>query len=230
MRLRIATEIASAISYLHSEACVPIVHRDIKSDNILLGEKFRAKLSDCGTSKSVALDKTHLTTQVKGTFVYFDPEYFRSSQLTEIGVVLVELLTGKKPICSIGLSQEKIRLAAYFISSLEEKDEVVDDILDARVVKEDRKEEVKEVAYLAKRCLELNGRNRPTMREVAMELEGIMISKGYLMNERIRKKVEFNVKNAFEDCECSSISTAVFSDVCINSSKEDVYPLKFNTV
>ncbi|TXG61080.1 hypothetical protein EZV62_012443 [Acer yangbiense] len=125
---------------------------------------------------------------------------------------------------------EKISLAAYFISSLEEKDEVVDDILDARVVKEDRKEEVNAVAYLAKRCLELNGRNRPTMREVAMELEGIMISKGYLMNERIRKKVEFNIKNAVDDWECSSISTAVFSDVCINSSKEDIYPLKFNTV
>ncbi|KAI9191408.1 hypothetical protein LWI28_008146 [Acer negundo] len=114
---------------------VAIVHRDIKSDNILLDEKFRAKLFDFKTSKLVALDKTHLSTQVKGTFGYFDPEYFRSSQLTEksdvysFGVVLVELLTGKKPICSIGLAQEKISLTAYFISSLEEKDEVVDDIL-----------------------------------------------------------------------------------------------------
>ncbi|KAL3746915.1 hypothetical protein ACJRO7_015796 [Eucalyptus globulus] len=175
-RLRIATEIAGALFYLHSAASIPIYHRDIKSTNILLDEKYRAKVADFGTSKSVSLDQTHVTTLVQGTFGYLDPEYFQSSQFTDksdvysFGVVLVELLTGQKPISSLR-EQEGRSLATYFIISMEENQ--LFDIVDAQVLKEGKKEEIALVANLAKRCLNLNGRNRPTMKEVAMELEGM---------------------------------------------------------
>ncbi|KAF8007158.1 hypothetical protein BT93_K1226 [Corymbia citriodora subsp. variegata] len=175
-RLRIATEIAGALFYLHSAASIPIYHRDIKSTNILLDEKYRAKVTDFGTSKSVSLDQTHVTTLVQGTFGYLDPEYFQSSQFTNksdvysFGVVLVELLTGQKPISSLR-EQEGRSLATYFIISMEENRLL--DIVDAQVLKEGNKEEIASVANLAKRCLNLNGRNRPTMKEVAMELEQI---------------------------------------------------------
>ncbi|XP_056171473.1 wall-associated receptor kinase-like 1 [Syzygium oleosum] len=175
-RLRIATEIAGALFYLHSAASIPIYHRDIKSTNILLDEKYRAKVADFGTSKSVSLDQTHVTTLVRGTFGYLDPEYFQSSQFTDksdvysFGVVLVELLTGQKPISSLR-EQEGRSLATYFIISMEENR--LFDIVDAQVLKEGNKEEIASVANLAKRCLNLNGRNRPAMKEVAVELEGI---------------------------------------------------------
>ncbi|KAK9924150.1 hypothetical protein M0R45_032534 [Rubus argutus] len=167
MRLRIATEIAGALSYLHSAASFPIYHRDVKSTNILLDEKYRAKVADFGTSRSVSMDQTHLTTHVQGTFGYLDPEYFRSSQFTEksdvysFGVVLVELLTGRKPIHEVTRSQEAEyrRLAAHFITSMEE--DKLSDILDARVLKEGSETDIKVVANLARRCLNMNRRNRP---------------------------------------------------------------------
>ena len=134
MRLQIATEVAGALFYLHSVASTPIYHRDIKTTNILLDEKYRAKVADFGTSRSIALDQTHLTTVVQGTFGYLDPEYFQSSQFTEkinvysFGVVLVELLTGEKAISSTRIEESK-SLATYFIHSMEENN--LFDIIDA---------------------------------------------------------------------------------------------------
>ncbi|GMN55019.1 hypothetical protein TIFTF001_024147 [Ficus carica] len=176
VRMRLATEIAGALSYLHSSASSPIYHRDVKSTNILLDEKYRAKIADFGTSRSVAIDQTHWTTLVHGTFGYLDPEYFQSSQFTDksdvysFGVVLVELLTGQKPITIIR-PEEGRSLATYFMLSMEENR--LFDIVDPQVVQEGEREGIIAFANLAKRCLNLNGRKRPTMKEVAAVLEDI---------------------------------------------------------
>lgn len=176
IRIRIATQVAGALSYLHSAASTPIYHRDIKSTNILLDDKYRAKIADFGTSRSVSVDQTHLTTLVSGTFGYMDPEYFRSSQFTEksdvysFGVVILELLSGQKPV-SITSSREGRSLATCFIECVEENR--VLDIVDARIAKEGYHESIVAVAELAYRCLNMIGRNRPTMKEVAAELEGL---------------------------------------------------------
>ncbi|PIN17897.1 Serine/threonine protein kinase [Handroanthus impetiginosus] len=192
MRLRIAREVAGALSYLHSAASTPIYHRDIKSTNILLDDKYRAKVSDFGTSRSVAIDQTHLTTRVLGTFGYLDPEYFQSSQFTEksdvysFGVVMVELLTGEKAISSIRAEVGR-SLATHFLDSMEENH--LFDIFDARVLKEGKKDEIVAVAELCRRCLHLNGKRRPTMKEVAVELEGIQrLKEGSIQNHDENKE------------------------------------------
>ncbi|KAF8024771.1 hypothetical protein BT93_F1829 [Corymbia citriodora subsp. variegata] len=176
-RLRIAGETAGALSYLHSDASAQILHRDIKSTNILLDENYTAKVADFGASRLVPLDRTQLTTLVQGTLGYLDPEYFHSSQLTmksdvySFGVVLAELLTGLRAL-SFERSESERNLSLYFASAI--KGERLFEIIDPRVLKEGNPEEIKEVAMLASRCLRVKGEDRPTMKEVAMELKGLM--------------------------------------------------------
>ncbi|XXG39870.1 hypothetical protein AAC387_Pa01g0725 [Persea americana] len=175
-RLRIASETAGALDYLHSAASIPIFHRDVKSTNILLDHNLTAKVSDFGASRLVPLDQTQLNTLVQGTLGYLDPEYFQTGQLTEksdvysFGVVLVEMLTGEKPIC-MNRSQEERNLSMYFILSM--KENRLFGILENRVVDEGGVEQLLAVARLAKRCLKVKSEERPTMKEVAMEIEGL---------------------------------------------------------
>ncbi|XP_058209136.1 wall-associated receptor kinase 1-like [Rhododendron vialii] len=174
-RLRIATEAASALSYLHSDASIPIIHRDVKSANILLNADYVAKIADFGASRLVPLDQPQvINTIVQGTLGYLDPEYIRSGQLTEksdvysFGVVLAELMTGKKPICPERSEAERY-LATYFIVSM--KENRLSQILEPRVLREGTLEQLQAIAELVKRCLCLKSEERPAMKEVVMELE-----------------------------------------------------------
>ncbi|KAK4483875.1 hypothetical protein RD792_011084 [Penstemon davidsonii] len=178
MRLKIATETAGVLSYLHYAASTPIIHRDVKSANILLDHTFTAKVSDFGASRLVPVDQTQLSTMVQGTFGYLDPEYMQTNQLTEksdvysFGVVLVELLTGRKAL-SYDKPEEERNLANFFLSIL--KQELLFRVLDDDIVWEGNKEQIIEVARLAKGCLNVRGEDRPSMKEVAMELEGLRL-------------------------------------------------------
>ncbi|KAL8509216.1 hypothetical protein ACS0TY_016411 [Phlomoides rotata] len=173
-RLRIAAEAAGALAYLHSAASMPVIHRDVKLSNILLDDSYTAKLSDFGASRLVPLDQTHITTLVQGTLGYLDPEYFQTSQLTEksdvysFGVVLAELMTGKKPLLPTN-DEEDRNLASYFITSIIENR--FTDILEPQILRECSLELLQPTGNLVKRCLNLKGDERPTMKEVALELE-----------------------------------------------------------
>ncbi|CAA7029505.1 unnamed protein product [Microthlaspi erraticum] len=180
VRMRIAVDIAAAFSYLHSAASSPIYHRDIKSTNILLDEKYRAKVSDFGTSRSVTIDHTHWTTVISGTVGYVDPEYYGSSHFTEksdvysFGVVLVELITGEKPVITLLNTQEITGLADYFRLAM--KENRLFEIIDARIRNDCKLEQVIAVANLAMRCLKKTGKSRPDMREVSTALQRICSS------------------------------------------------------
>ncbi|XVF78866.1 hypothetical protein PTKIN_Ptkin14bG0171900 [Pterospermum kingtungense] len=195
-RIRIASETAGVLSYLHSSASIPIIHRDIKSTNILLDDSYTAKVSDFGASRLVPLDQAGVSTVVQGTIGYLDPEYLHTSQLTEksdvysFGVVLVELLTGQRAL-SFERSEEETNLAMYFLSAMKE-DRLVQ-ILEDCVVKAAKVEQLKEIGNLAKRCLRVKGEERPTMKEVAMELEGlrVMVKHPWVNDESHLEETEY---------------------------------------
>ncbi|KAH6837558.1 hypothetical protein C2S53_009865 [Perilla frutescens var. hirtella] len=204
-RLRIASEAAGALSYLHSAASTPIIHRDVKSANILLDEYYTAKISDFGASRLIPLDQTKVTTMVIGTFGYLDPEYFRTSQLTEksdvysFGVVLVELLTGGMPV-NMAMNEDQRNLTTNFINSMRENQ--LFQILEPRVVREGSFEQLQATAELIERCLLSNREDRPTMKEVAAELE--MLMKNLWTNNR-------SVKEEAEILGCDDLYSAPIS-------------------
>ncbi|BBH01172.1 wall-associated kinase 2 [Prunus dulcis] len=178
LRLKIAAETAGALAYLHSSISIPIIHRDVKTTNVLLDENYIAKVSDFGASRLIPLDQAQITTLVQGTLGYLDPEYFHSNQLTEksdlysFGVVLAELLTSKVAL-SFARPEAERNLASFFVCSVEQGR--LNQILDEDIVNEGNIETLKKVADLANRCLRVKREERPTMKHVAMELEGMMI-------------------------------------------------------
>ncbi|GLU17756.1 hypothetical protein SLE2022_341120 [Rubroshorea leprosula] len=172
-RSKIALGAARGISYLHHD-CIPhIIHRDIKSSNILLDQNMEAQVSDFGIATLMEPDKTHVSTAVAGTFGYLAPEYFDTGRATtkgdvySFGVVLLELLTGKKPMDEAFL-EEGTKLVTWVKAVIEDKKEeyVADSNMRCCPI-----DEIKNVFSIALMCLETEPANRPTMAEVVKMLE-----------------------------------------------------------
>ncbi|KAF8055714.1 hypothetical protein N665_1287s0013 [Sinapis alba] len=179
-RLRIAVEIAGTLAYLHSSASIPIIHRDVKTANILLDENLTAKVADFGASRLIPMDKEQLTTMVQGTLGYLDPEYYNTGLLNEksdvysFGVVLMELLTGQKALCFEKPQQSK-HLVNYFASAM--KENRLHEVIDGQVMNESNQREIHEAARIAVECTRLMGEERPRMKEVGAQLEALRVTK-----------------------------------------------------
>ncbi|KAL0674968.1 hypothetical protein Bca4012_002949 [Brassica carinata] len=177
-RLKIALGSGKGLAYLHELADPPIIHRDIKSNNILLDENLTAKVADFGLSKIVGdPEKTHVTTQVKGTMGYLDPEYYMTNQLTEksdvygFGVVMLELLTGKSPIERGKYVVREVKTKMNKTRSLYDLQELMDTTI---IASSSNLKGFEKYVDLALRCVEEEGVNRPSMGEVVKEIENIM--------------------------------------------------------
>ncbi|KAK4481955.1 hypothetical protein RD792_012868 [Penstemon davidsonii] len=185
-RLEISIDVAHGLTYLHLYAEKQIIHRDVKSSNILLTESFRAKVADFGFARlGDESEKTHILTKVKGTVGYLDPEYMRTYQLTNksdvysFGILLLEILSGRRPVDLKGSPDERVTIRWAFRKYNEGKYlEMVDPLMNERI----DKEILVKMFGLAIQCAAPTRADRPDMKAVGEQLWGIRMD--YLRSER----------------------------------------------
>ncbi|ESR64404.1 hypothetical protein CICLE_v10007670mg [Citrus x clementina] len=178
-RLKIALGSAKGLAYLHEDCHPKIIHRDIKAANILLDFKFEAKVADFGLAKIASDVNTHVSTRVMGTFGYLAPEYASSGKLTEksdvfsFGVMLLELITGRRPVDSTHTFVEDslVDWARPLLNRAIE-DGNFDTLVDPKLHNEYNHNEMARMVACAAACVRHSARRRPRMSQIVRALEG----------------------------------------------------------
>lgn len=169
--LRVATDVSYALSYMHNALSMPVVHRDVQSNHILLDDSFHAKLSGFGNSVSITPGETSQRWPVQGTPGYIDPEYIETQEVTDkcdvysFGVLLLELLTRKHPPMVV---RDGMDLVDMFVSAMENNQMM--EMVDNDVLDQASSDEIEWVVRLALTCVAKKGIERPTMIQVVNEL------------------------------------------------------------
>ncbi|KAK9673438.1 hypothetical protein RND81_12G168000 [Saponaria officinalis] len=170
-RLKGATDIAYALSYMHNALPKPVVHRHVMSYGVLLDSSFQAKLKNFGYSVSITPGKKDESWPVRGTPGYIDPEYIETRKVTDkcdvysFGVLMLEMLTGRDPI---EMAWRGKRLVTEFVSTAERNG--VNEMIDKNVLEEGNMDEIQRFLRLALTCVADKGEDRPTMISVVEQL------------------------------------------------------------
>lgn len=181
-RIKVAAGAARGLAYLHEDCHPRIIHRDIKSSNILLDENFDALVADFGLAKLAGdTTNTHISTRVMGTFGYMAPEYASSGKLTEksdvysFGVMLLELITGRKPVdASQPLGDESLVEWARPLLNKALENEDFDELVDPRLGKDYVQVEMFRLIEAAAACIRHLAPKRPRMSQVVRALDSIV--------------------------------------------------------
>ncbi|KAL6622650.1 hypothetical protein ACP70R_032529 [Stipagrostis hirtigluma subsp. patula] len=195
LRLKIATQSAEALAYIHSSTSRTIIHGDVKSLNILLDNDYNAKVSDFGASALKPMDKDDFIMLIQGTLGYLDPESFVTHHLTDksdvysFGVVLLELMTRKKALY-IDTSNEKKALSHTFILMFRQNE--LQHMLDCEIVDDEVMVVLEKLAELVMHCLSARGDERPTMKEVAERLQILMRLQSQLVTKTNPTRVRYS--------------------------------------
>ncbi|GMI69005.1 hypothetical protein HRI_000569800 [Hibiscus trionum] len=180
VRVKVAAGAARGIAYLHEDCHPRIIHRDIKSSNILLDNNFEAQVSDFGLAKLALDSNTHVTTRVMGTFGYMAPEYATSGKLTEksdvysFGVVLLELITGRRPVDDTQpVGDESLVEWARPLLAESIKHENFEELVDPKLGNSYVKHEMYRMIEAAAACVRHSAAKRPRMSQVVRALDSL---------------------------------------------------------
>lgn len=186
-RVTIAVQAARGIEYLHGYACPPVIHRDIKSSNILIDEEHNARVADFGLSLlGPANSSSPLAELPAGTLGYLDPEYYRLHYLTtksdvySFGVLILEILSGRK---AIDMQFEEGNIVEWAVPLI--KSGEIEAVLDPILQKPSDLEALKRIANVACKCVRMRGKERPSMDKVTTALErGLALLMGSPSNDQ----------------------------------------------
>ncbi|KAL4396475.1 hypothetical protein AHAS_Ahas01G0095600 [Arachis hypogaea] len=200
IRMNIILGTAKGLAYLHEGLEPKVVHRDIKSSNILIDKQWNSKVSDFGLAKLLDSDSNYITTRVMGTFGYVAPEYASTGMLNErsdvysFGILIMEVITGRNPV-DYSRPLEQVNLVDWLKKMVGNRN--AEGVLDPKLPEKPNSRALKRVLIVALRCTDSNAQKRPKMGHIVHMLEAE--ESPYKEDRRARRESGYTPKNKVND-------------------------------